>query len=1058
MVLEEAIIVCRECLVAMPVDDPDRPGILGSLSTWLWKRYQTNRSRADLEEAARAGTQAAKTISQDDPDRLGILSNILVVLSENYEATKGMDDLEEVISICAQLVEALSLDHLDRTNLLWELRDYLTKKYSRTRKLGDLEYAISVTTEAVQKEPPGSSDTPGALNNLAILLSDKYTHTKAPEDLEEAIRIAREALHATKLVHSRRATLLFNLSEMLVRKYDRTRGEDDLYEAILIGKESINETPSGDPERQRASRLTLYAHCLRRRYEASASLDDLDESIQYSYEAVKEAPPGHPSRSMALMSLSTGLSDRFERLLAVEDLKVAVDCSQEAVNQMELDGRNEPDILSTHGNMLGRKYSRTGDLEALGEAISVARQAVDTMPSGHGDRPRYLNNLAALLDKRYTRSKAKSDIDEAIQRGGEALERVPTDDPDRSAMLTNLGRWFLMKHEQTELVEDLDKAIQISREAVQTVFKVDRGFGFAHYILACAFETRYTKGEKAPEDLKYAIHHYTVAAQDENGPPLKRIKASKAVADLHLAQSDWTAAYKMLAAAVRLVPKVGIRALSWDDRQYVLRDFSGLSSLAACAALKVGKSASEALALLEAGRGVIASSVIDSRSSISDLKVVDPDLHQEYIDCRNAASLPLSTPVDKWSLADRVSTRNLDIRRLEHLEMKIREKTDLNTFGLPLAPIDLIRLANLDFIVSFNVTEYRSDAFLVASKNIMILPLPDLTLDNLKKLVEELGTLTTGGIETHPMRNKQLRKHLKWLWKVAVRPVLDALNLIHHLKPDPLPRLWWVMSGLVGQTPLHAAGYGWGEGSENTSSHVVSSYIPTFKALASSRKTASSTQKRQGHNIQIVAMPRTTGYDDLSTQDEVETILQSAPILGFQTVDVLETPDKTAVLESLRRSPTIHFACHGTTDPIDPSNSGLELRDGPDGRPEHLTVLEVADVFLPQARMVYLSACSTAKHEGADLRDEVLHIASAFQLVGFPHVLATLWVADDLAAVNMAGLFYCELAANSTRLGSNKGPGGGGGVAHAHHRAVQQLRSKVAGGVITWATFVHLGC
>lgn len=126
--------------------------------------------------------------------------------------------------------------------------------------------------------------------------------------------------------------------------------------------------------------------------------------------------------------------------------------------------------------------------------------------------------------------------------------------------------------------------------------------------------------------------------------------------------------------------------------------------------------------------------------------------------------------------------------------------------------------------------------------------------------------------------------------------------------------------------------------------------------------------------------------------------------------------------------------------------------------PGRLTVRELAD----------LSACSTAHHRVDDLCDEVIHVASAFQLVGFPHVPGTLW-ADDRASVKMAGLLYRELAAaaGSQPAGSSKVTDVQ--VAHAHHRAVSLLRRgedpsggrrtrNAANDVMTWATFVHLGC
>jgi hypothetical protein len=107
-------------------------------------------------------------------------------------------------------------------------------------------------------------------------------------------------------------------------------------------------------------------------------------------------------------------------------------------------------------------------------------------------------------------------------------------------------------------------------------------------------------------------------------------------------------------------------------------------------------------------------------------------------------------------------------------------------------------------IVSFNVTEYRSDAFLVTNADIKALPLPELRYDELETNVKLLTEETNGSVETFHKRNEELRTILEWLWKVAVRPVLKALNLLSKepgRKPGGLPRIWWVTSGWSDSTP-----------------------------------------------------------------------------------------------------------------------------------------------------------------------------------------------------------------------------------------------------------------
>ena len=101
-----------------------------------------------------------------------------------------------------------------------------------------------------------------------------------------------------------------------------------------------------------------------------------------------------------------------------------------------------------------------------------------------------------------------------------------------------------------------------------------------------------------------------------------------------------------------------------------------------------------------------------------------------------------------------------------------------------------------------------------------------------------------------------------------------------------------------------------------------------------------------------------------------------------------------------------HFACHGASDPADPSQSLLLLHDH-DSDP--LTVASLAPINLDHAQLAYLSACSTALTGDAELIDEAIHLTTAFQLAGFPHVIGTLWEINDAIAVTIADTFYTAL-------------------------------------------------
>lgn len=59
--------------------------------------------------------------------------------------------------------------------------------------------------------------------------------------------------------------------------------------------------------------------------------------------------------------------------------------------------------------------------------------------------------------------------------------------------------------------------------------------------------------------------------------------------------------------------------------------------------------------------------------------------------------------------------------------------------------------------------------------------------------------------------------------------------------------------------------------------------------------------------------------------------------------------------------------------------------------------------------MAYLSACATAEQPDGKLADETIHLANAFQTLGFQHVIGTMWGANDAAAGEIAKRFHDRL-------------------------------------------------
>jgi hypothetical protein len=290
-------------------------------------------------------------------------------------------------------------------------------------------------------------------------------------------------------------------------------------------------------------------------------------------------------------------------------------------------------------------------------------------------------------------------------------------------------------------------------------------------------------------------------------------------------------------------------------------------------------------------------------------------------------------------------------------------------------------------VVLVNSSGSRGDAVVVrADSDPVSIRLPGLRLTDaeikvaaLLEAFDEPYSLLVGR-----RRRRVTADILGWLWDTTVAPVIDTLG-----PSGGVPhRVWWLPTGLLGLLPLHAAGH---VGQPGALDAVVSSFVPSFRTLREAQ-TRPPARNRVGLTVTVHSVP---GLADLPAAGGEAAALSDA---------ALEDGEATAdrVLAALNEATWVHFACHAVADPATQADSGLRLHD------RMLRLPEIGGLRLREAELAYLSACSTANH-GTRYADEVLHLASAFQLAGFRHVIASLWQLDDDTAAEAARSFYREL-------------------------------------------------
>ncbi|OEJ21651.1 hypothetical protein AS594_39740 [Streptomyces agglomeratus] len=1069
---------------AAPADHPDRTRWLSLCGIALQMRFERTGALQDLDTSIEHLREAWAASAADHPDRVLILSNLGISLVRRFERTGALPDLGTAIDRLQQAVDTTPADHPALAAWLSNLGSALQTRFERTGALEDLEAGIEHLGKAVTA---AAADYPGRtalLSNLGVALRTRFERTGVLQDLDSAIDRLQQAVEATPVDHPNHALWQSNLGGALVRRFERTGVLQDLDSAIDRLQQAVEATPADHPAL--AASLSNLGLALRTRFERTGVLQDLDSAIDRLQQAVEATPVDHPNHAIWLSGLGNALRVRFEGTGALQDLDTAIEHLREALAAIPADNPNRATTLGNLGSGLQRRFERTRALDDLAAAITVGQDAVAASPPDHTDRAVLLSALGGALLRNFELAGALNDLEAAIDRLRQAIAVVPTDHPNRAMWLSNLGVALRARFERTGALQDLDIAVDHLRQAVDATPADHPDLVLWLSNLGSALQLRFTR-TRAVSDPDEAVACWLRASEVEAAAPSLRVRAGVMAAGLLAESGDAVRAAAAAEAAVRLLPQVAPRRLERGDQQYAVGSFAGLAATAAALALEApGGTASEraerALGLLEVGRAVLLSQALETRSDLTDLREHHPELARQFTELRELLDGPVGS--SGYTAGRETSDLGLDQGRLvgdrqrmagqfTDLLAGIRGLDGFSSFALPPATDELLAQASHGPVVVFNVSDHRSDALLLTTEGITSLELPGLTPD---KVLQQVTTfrraqhLAISGNDQAGREKAQatLAQVLKWLWDTASGPVLKALG--HHHRPGEegkkvWPRVWWAPGGLLGLLPVHAAGYHTDPGGSprTVMDQVVSSYTPTVRALRYARERALPPAGESPPVVRslIVAMPTTPEQPDLHFVEAEAAMLQDrlpGPVLLREPSPAspsLSAPTKANVLERLAECAIAHFACHGASDPADPSNSRLLLHDHED---DPLTVASLAPVALDQAKLAYLSACRTAAIDTAELFDEAIHLTSAFQLAGFPHVIGTLWEIDDQIAVTIADLFYAGLQSDATELDPDR-------AAHALHHALRRVRDGhglPAGfdrtrAPLLWAAHLHAG-
>ncbi|KAI5836999.1 CHAT domain-containing protein [Morchella snyderi] len=996
-------------------DHPEHAGRLLNLGNTYMGRFRVYGTRADIDTGISTLRRALEASRDKDSsvDRPGLMSNLAMQLLERYKTFGQPSDIAEA----AEYAQTSLSRTPGRTQLRLERMLNLASILENRDQDEDIERSVHLTRSALEDIPKGHRIIPGTMIKLAICEVNLCSKGEKLEGFNAAIELIEQAEAAAKVGHPDRAHVLSSVAMIYRLRYERTGNVKDLERAVKSSYASV--TSSEDLTAGKGEYLSMLSELLGIRHRRIGAMEDLELAIKTAREALDCTPLEHKSRPQRIIEICERLLERYKACREEADLFSAITLGDVSLKATPREGENICRRLCVLAEALHLRHCDCGIIPSdLERAITLAEDAWELFKTGNrsGIKATEIAHLIGrLLRTKYCRDGDMPAIDSAINCLEQVATHIDDEHMDRAEVLDSLAHCYLTRYEALGRTgPDGDRSFVTFRDAWEC--------------LAAA--------------------------------PLTRIRAATRIGDALARSKRWDEAADILEECVKLMPRVTPPSLARTDQEAFIKLLSPVPLVAANAALEAGRGAERALRLLELGRGIIRGFTMDCRSDISDLQDAHPELYKEFDALRRELDHAFRAPQEREELPERlayVSEGGLLARRKEALEeleealAKIRALEGYKNFLLPPTGEELRRMAAEGPIVVFNSGIENCHAILVTTESIRSVQLAGWHKEEAEKHIWDLTKLVRGSVPTYPKRNKQVKATMKWLWDVVVGPVLAELGITEAASSGGdggdgggvFPQIWWVGSGPLNFAPFHAAGVHTRRSTKNTISRVISSYIPSIKALTYARQRRPALPPAAPPpSILIVKMPTTPDHSDLHSVDQEAADIES--LVGAHAATTLTHPTASAVLSQLPSHRAVHFACHGITNAADPSLGALLLRT-PDGALDPLTAQMVADTRMNAAQIAYLSACSTAQNTVHELADETIHLAGAFMLAGFINVVATMWESKDNACAAVAAEYYRALFVQG--LGSGK----------AVHTAVVKLRARKPEAVLDWAPFIHTG-
>ncbi|KAF5565534.1 hypothetical protein FNAPI_1577 [Fusarium napiforme] len=822
-------------------------------------------ARFQLDDDVDTLTQAigCLKIVNDHTQLPTVLADLGVYLHDRYGLTGSSSDLEEAIIYECESLAQMGPEYSSRARILNNLGQFYNSRFESTLTPSDIQQAIAQIHLAVMDAVKHDDETaPEYFDNLLELIATQTSYHAAENDSTEAFGKIEEVLDVGRYITEPRH--YDQIANLYYVKSEITSQLPELLKAISHAKSAVDATKDDTQYRlldwlDGMQNLSVF---VRTGFKADGALDDLAVTIDLLQQAMNnENLPLEAQSLSAAMALDL-LEDKYEATRSYQDFDLALHAYGTAINYETEDNAISDVIWKRHTQATGtmstlfrKRFEYCKDPQDIDTSVILARRILLTENSPKVEDCLSALALALWTDFRFRGGMEK--LDEAVDLARSIVHRQPPSGTDYLGYLNNLSGICQTRYDATGNEADLQTCLDSALEGLSAM--VPKGNETLQIAMLLSATVRYAshsrdlaQGKSLPVDLSTSLDLTFSQAL------ALRYRRLQALADI----SD---AVETLRHARATASKYFLFPIVLNNLASTLFDFFKLTrdreTLDNSIDSKASADASRALQVQDAGRGVITGLALSARNDISDLEAHAPGIAAEYKNCRDllssqtpAASVRSSGIPSHDHGMDRYELN----KRLDELEDKIRrEVPGFANFQQPLSTDELKGLANKGPLVS------------------------------------------TGGLRTKNARNMSLLGILKWLWNVAVHPVLKALGIQKSPADKKLPRVWWTASGLMALMLIHAAGDHTLETAPNILDFVIQSYTTTLRAMEYARETDCKPLRGADCEMAFIASPNNARSNALLTVEESARELHDAVRQRCKTKVVVgpTKPETLGILE-----------------------------------------------------------------------------------------------------------------------------------------------------------------